>query len=1498
MKQIHQNTFMGGMDTDTSVNKYENTKFLKSQNFRVLMGGEHTSGALSNVKGNKELIRFSGGRIIGLAEMSKALIVLIHHDRKTYLYDIPFKKIDEAEVTPLSISLSSNSPYYKLRQDFGFDEQTRLNVIARKETSKIRKVYFTDGENGMFAVNLEDKNINNYSVDRFRVISDVDLNSPKVVEITSGSFSAGKVQYAYQLYNRSGSETVFSPLSELVHLTRSTEGIQSREYRGTDIEENTGKGVNFKLTGLDQKFDRVRVLRIFYQEFQTEPAIQIFREIEVSENDITIIDTGIQVLEEIVAEEFNELLISPIPKAWETKNQYLFAANTREKTFDFDFNARAYRANQSGEVYESLDNPFNYISQDEDRPEEKQYKYHPTKTDINGDPILGGAGENVEYWFRTEQIELDNLESFGDPYVKNIDSKKDFSSPIIAATKASHQRDEIYRYGLVGYDETFKASFVKEIGDIRMPDISDGTETFEIEASEKLDKDRPATYNTVLSFPYFLELPDYALEIYFQRFDTTEDAILRIEFSWGGSSAQYEAVIQGNINMGEALSRFKNDFNSNPPHPDMQITNTSYATNTTGTFTVSFTEELTASEYEAYSPEHGLTGNINGAWTSNSKGLENELTNDLSFRIYFIDTDNPVARPVTAEFDPGINISDKGVEETLQAYTQIFNNYIRPLNGSVKITHISTKRRTVLGSYIGRLEVTLAFEGTKQNNFSISQFEFPNFEQHYFSGSDEKLPKPTVRTGSSSEYIAAGTEFKTIQVTNNYALTAQPPLGMGQASDTRKLYANILYPVFKVDTSKFPDHVKYYQIVRVERDRENRTVIDMGTVGHVARIAWQDGGSFVSSPIGNPDVDLNSPTDPVVTYISPEHLYNNLLGVTGDKLEIFGILDSVEIEELYPTTWLNSTGFSSLVIRSFPGDLKTSIEGTEYFPQNFNILEGGNHVYREDPEAITIFDGASYRNSSWDLGVAQLDSIQASPGSRKMLKLQGEVSHWKYYLLGRRRNLTYPYGGVNRTAIRGSVFIPSSATVSKNISIVKSSVGDTYINFFTYLKDIPLGAEYEDSVRFFSRPLWENVPVESSINLNLTSNPDINSITLGESPPIFLAAREKAGAYIYKEDIYEQDFDLYTYNSVYSQLPTLRKFFPKPLDFEPTVEWTNRVYYSDKKTAGESADSWMKFRPGNYADVDTAYGEIVELKTFKDNLFCFQPKGISILGVEQRELVQTDSPGPLVVGTGEVLTPPYYLTTNSGITDRDHVVSSRNVVYFYDSSLNKVGRIIERGVEFISDSKHISSFMEKSLGEVKLFYNPIHNEVLISTEHEGILVFNEYLDVFTGIYSTRHHKGIIANQQLLVYNRTSTNTSLYKNTDSESNTWYDSSMDESKVTIIVNPAGNFICIYDIIELTLEVLSDGDVIPNQCINSIRFYNEWQDTGVIDLEPEDNIVQRFRTWRINNMTDTTEDEARLRSSSLFIELGFDNSTGYDVILHDIITKYRTNMRFQQE
>ena len=247
-----QNTF-GGLDTDTSVNKYSNERYIHSENFRTILNEENGGAALTNIRSSRNVVRFTRGTVNGIAEFfDKIVVITTTGTNLNIIYIIPKSHIDAVTDIPISIDIGGSSREYQLfrsARNFGFTPESKVKIVTRKETEQIQKIYFTDGKQPLRFINIADPNLNSYDDNKFLIAPDV-VPGKATMEITSGSLRAGKVGYAYQLYNNYGAESRFIPVGELLDIYNSPLS-EVRKIRGDSPETITGKGVRVNVRSID-----------------------------------------------------------------------------------------------------------------------------------------------------------------------------------------------------------------------------------------------------------------------------------------------------------------------------------------------------------------------------------------------------------------------------------------------------------------------------------------------------------------------------------------------------------------------------------------------------------------------------------------------------------------------------------------------------------------------------------------------------------------------------------------------------------------------------------------------------------------------------------------------------------------------------------------------------------------------------------------------------------------------------------------------------------------------------------------------------------------------------------------------------------------------------------------------------------------------------------------------------------------------------------------------
>lgn len=354
-------------------------------------------------------------------------------------------------------------------------------IEGRYENSNLQKIYWTDNYNNPRVINVSDPNVFAIQPENLSINSSINFSKPILKEVlqTGGGLETGLYQIAYRLKNLNSGESAFSPLSDLIQLKEFSDHSGSiLDSQGSDSGIVTSKALKFEISNIDPDYTRIEVVLIKKETLNSTPEITIVTDEVISGSTITVIITGKELNSiPITLFELNvpKVVFDTVGTLSSMKN-YLLFGNIKTKSFDINYDARAYRY-QNINVDPTL---AGYSDPDDinpdDSPTENGYIYQ------NDGLTFGGSGPNISYKFVTSLINLDNKmpndsNPLDAPYrdcnrnttVTAINSYLNFESPYIASTLTGYLRDEIYRFAITFYDLYGNSSFAKWIADIRFP---------------------------------------------------------------------------------------------------------------------------------------------------------------------------------------------------------------------------------------------------------------------------------------------------------------------------------------------------------------------------------------------------------------------------------------------------------------------------------------------------------------------------------------------------------------------------------------------------------------------------------------------------------------------------------------------------------------------------------------------------------------------------------------------------------------------------------------------------------------------------------------------------------------------------------------------------------------------------------------------------------------------------------------------------------------------
>jgi len=548
----YRNTFSKLMNQDMGIDKFSPENYFELRNGRVISTNSLSTGDITPEHGNtmsfdipQELSYNAGGPGGGVLDLSD-LVVLAMEQTRDYLilftthvgnssdtpvdtlgqiwrikYDPRSKQVwDAAETALLNWGADLEEGHLLYHGLLNLSTANRITIVSQKENTQVHKIYWADGYNLLSHLNIIAPlaEIRALTIDQLRIVPNATLTRPMPTEVlTGGVYSAGRVQYSYQLFNRSGAETSFAPISPFMNLTEYSENTSdSRLYGGSVKETYTGKAVSVQVNNIDQSFDGIRIVSIYYGDISDTPEIRLIYENYITGSSLTIKDAGDTTLGVYTTQEINGLgSLLVYPKTIAVKDNILFVANGREEEyFDIDslyasistdpfWDSRAYRFNNTGSSYhidgstfDATATPIAGVTETADckLPITEQYDWRYNGVTGN----LGGSGVNVHYEFQLARVYIDahtgDATQLGVGPLNNtwdtLDSSfpdttglGNFANSISAGYVTGYTRDELYAFALVVRDTQGRKSYPKWIADIKMPAMCelDVKETYNID---------------------------------------------------------------------------------------------------------------------------------------------------------------------------------------------------------------------------------------------------------------------------------------------------------------------------------------------------------------------------------------------------------------------------------------------------------------------------------------------------------------------------------------------------------------------------------------------------------------------------------------------------------------------------------------------------------------------------------------------------------------------------------------------------------------------------------------------------------------------------------------------------------------------------------------------------------------------------------------------------------------------------------------------------------
>lgn len=376
-----------------------------------------------------------------------------------------------------------------------------------------------------------------------------------------------------------------------------------------------------------------------------------------------------------------------------------------------------------------------------------------------------------------------------------------------------------------------------------------------------------------------------------------------------------------------------------------------------------------------------------------------------------------------------------------------------------------------------------------------------------------------------------------------------------------------------------------------------------------------------------------------------------------------------------------------------------------------------------------------------------------------------------------------------------------------------------------------------------------------------------------------------------------QNFNLL--NPVYSQLDTFFNYRILDKEYYEVNTFPNQITWSKEKQSSAETDTWTDITLSSVYDMDGSKGGIVSLNTWRDQIFCFQTKGISNILFNSRVQIPASDGLPIEITNSYKVDGYRYLSDGIGCNDGRMIKETPSGVYFIDSVSNHLFHIAD-GIGDLSVTHNMTSWFKGNDDIYKLVYDDINHDLYILA-YDQALCYSEILGQFV---SFMDYDGISLmetcdNRVFSLYNGT-----IYGMFEGNYNYFF-SSYKPWSFTFISNGVDesvmDFDKIFSTIDYRMDMKSGYTPAHDNTLNVIRVQTEYQDTGYVDLvrhkvvngsthlyDKTKNLEKKFRIWRIQ-IPRQQNSMNRIRNPWCKITLGNRNTDDTQAVLHDLNVQY---------
>ena len=497
-----------------------------------------------------------------------------------------------------------------------------------------------------------------------------------------------------------------------------------------------------------------------------------------------------------------------------------------------------------------------------------------------------------------------------------------------------------------------------------------------------------------------------------------------------------------------------------------------------------------------------------------------------------------------------------------------------------------------------------------------------------------------------------------------------------------------------------------------------------------------------------------------------------------------------------------------------------------------------------------------------------------------------------------RGELPTDFGGTSAMAIHNNLWYPAGPAIEikqNTDTEIQYMYGDTYYQRYDCLKTYPFTDEDTNSIIEIG-----SFMVETRINMD--------------------GRYDKNRANTQNFMLNPTNFNII--NPVYSQMDNFFNYRILDEDYYALSKYPTMVTWTGYKNNAAEIDNWTNITLASTLEMDGTNGRVNAVRVNSDQLYCFQDDAVGQILFNSRVQISPSDGVPIEISNNYKVDGNRYISTTIGCKNKWSIIEGIDGLYFIDDStkalyllggqsqLKAISTPLNMSYWFTNQDtatpwvQHYWSGDGETLQQgIRCFYDAGNADLYICTPEET-LCYSEKLGQFVSFFDYHNVIGMFnIDSDYYALNYSDVNImagiKLWEMFKGIYNNLFDK-IYPTDFTFISNEIPGVDKIFTNIELRgdfrfwaeNEVEDDFNSINHvvdhrRMFDTLRVWNEYQDTGDVDLRFIDdtvsNMKKKFRIWRMDIPRD--KDNIRQRIRNTWSKIKFTMNTLPEFTLEDI-------------